>query len=340
MQFGVRSFFNACTILFMELVLYISLAASSNNVECPESIAGLFFTFFVIMMSILNFHYLSWWNAYVDTIPNSAFDRDTSLRSQIVGTLLALLAKGLMLLPTLSSGGLMESIINSLIMGILGSCMGADILLIFIILIYKRLARHLAMADAEGENLHLLPDAPQDLSLQKNLLADPLQESTHQKSSPSQVALAAPSTFFGILGNSLFILGFSFISLLAPFGMVDLTEKHLGEWIALCCCVILVSYLCARFCLRTQQVLFSPGNRVWQNILQKTIYSSILSILFTSYFPIRQIFPFAPISAATNLVGFSLFGASVGTLCFLLSYKYSQKQISWTGLRILPEAKS
>lgn len=231
-----------------------------------------------------------------------------------------------MILPTLSSGGLIESIINGMVMGILGSCMGADILLIFIILIYKRLARHLAMADAEGENLHLLPDYPQDLSL--------------QKSSPSQGALAAPSTFFGILGNALFILGFSFISLLAPFGIVDLTEKHIGEWIALCCCVILVSYLCARFSLRTQQVLFSPSNRVWQNILQNTIYSSLLSILLTSYFPIRQIFPFAPISAAMNLVGFSLFGASVGTLCFLFSYKYSHKQISWTGLRISSEAKA
>lgn len=136
------------------------------------------------------------------------------------------------------------------------------------------------------------------------------------------------------------MLCFSIISLPLGFGFTASSENNIAPIIVMFFPILIVSYLCARFSLRARQLLFGKRTRVWDRVLCDTISSSILSILLTSSFPLAQIFHLATFSKETLLVAFSLLGTSLGTLCFLLSYKYSHKQISWTGLQILPAAKS
>lgn len=305
----VRIVINVFVILIVESTQYVSLAAMSNLDISPSiSMDNIFIIFSLYMICVLTSHYVTWWNAYLDTAPGPHLEMSKSMNSQSVGAVLAIFLKCFLMLPALSSTGGIGGIFNGMIVGALGCLIGCDIGIICLISLYKRLIR-------------------------TNYLVE---DQNWFEESPTKFNMKSITS---ILGNSISMLCFSFFSLMPGIALVDPAEPQIIELLVLCFFILIVSYLCLRYILRRSQIRDALFHKDvgWDQMLNRAIYSGILNILLTAFFPIAQLLSIASLKKETILVGSSLFWTSLGTLCFLVYYKWSQKKVSWTGIKIMPD---
>lgn len=302
-----RIVINAFVILIVESTQYFSLAAMFN-LDISPSMENIFIIFSLYMICVLTSHYVTWWNAYLDTAPGPHLEMRKSMNSQSVGAVLAIFLKCFLMLPALSSTGVIGGIFNGMIVGALGCLFGCDIGIICLISLYKRLIR----TNILGEDQNRF-------------------EESHTKFNMKSIT--------SILGNSISMLCFSFFSLMPGIALVDPAEPQIIELLVLCLFILIVSYLCLRYILRRSQLRDALFHKDvgWDQMLNRAIYSSILNILLTAFFPIAQLLSIASLKKETILVGSSLFWTLLGTLCFLGYYKWSQKKVSWTGIKIMPD---
>lgn len=306
-RYIVRIIINFFVILIVESTQYFSLAAMSN-LDISPSMDNIFIIFSLYMICVLSFHYVSWWNSFLDTAPGTHLEMNKSLNTQLWATILVIILKCILILPALSSRGGIEDIINSMVVVTLASLIACDIGIICLISLYKRLIR----ANILGEDQNRF-------------------EESHTKFNMKSIT--------SILGNSISMLCFSFFSLIPGIALVDPAEPQIIELLVLCFFILIISYLCLRYILRRSQIRDALFHKDvgWDQMLNRAIYSSILNILLTAFFPIAQLLSIASLKKETILVGSSLFWTSLGTLCFLGYYKWSQKKVSWTGIKIMPD---
>lgn len=306
LRFCFRTLINFIMIFFMTFYFVEPILLEQ---PFEPSVPVVIFSFIqLLFVGLLSFHYVSWWNAFLDSLPGEALKLSQSLYTQSIGAIITSLVAFVLYLPFARTNGFFDDLTRLYLWSVI-----ACSLFILVIISKFRKISHQILTESETD-----------------IKTEPMIDEEAVKA----IRLWTPRCLLYVVITTMYLVYASWL-FWRPFLRVVPPDAPDSTPVPLIMLLSpFVSLLTPRFILRAYQLKdkYCRKNMGWDRTLQLTMISAVLNILFMAFFPVNSIFHFVEMQEDSAWLGISLFVTAVEIFFVLLYYKKTRKVISWTGL--------